>query len=465
MVHSLASRAWALAGLVVLAVLPASADTPRPGGASEPPAAATRVLHTDPEGLHRAVRQLRPGDHLQLAPGEYPEPLVLRGVSGTAERPIVITGPDSGDPAILRGRAGSNTIRLINAAHLVIRHLTLEGDGHNIAGVVVEHDSEYAHDITLEHLTIRGYDRSQGNSGITTRAPAWNWTIRHNDIRDAGTGMYLGRPDGTGPFVAGLIEHNFIGRTLGYNMQIKHQRPRASRAGMPTEPHATIIRHNVFSKAERASSGHRARPNLLVGHFPPEGPGQHDWYWIYGNLFYQNPHQRLFQGEGRLAMYNNLFFNDAGSALVVQPHNHIPKDVLIVHNTVVARGFGIRLIPGDRRYEQLITGNAVFADPAIDAARTAQTEINHEAGFERASAYLAQPHAALAELDLFPLEGTLAYEGLPEFQSPLPPDLDRDYNDRDRSAPRYGAYAGDRESNPGRREGVGPAALDCKPCR
>lgn len=457
-VHSLVIWIVVLAGVTVLAVVPASADAPRPGGAAESPVAATRVLRTDPDGLRRAVRPLRPGDHLQLAPGEYPEPLVLRGVSGTAERPIVISGPASGEPAILRGRPGSNTIRLINAAHLVIRHLTLDGGGHNIAGVVVEHDSEYAHDITLEHLTIRGYDRSQGNSGITTRAPAWNWTIRHNDIRDVGTGMYLGRPDGTGPFVAGLLEHNFIGRTLGYNLQVKHQRPRTPRAGMPTEPHATIIRHNIFSKAERASSGHRARPNLLVGHFPPEGPGQDDWYWIYGNLFYQNPHQRLFQGEGRLALYNNLFFNDAGSALIVQPHNHIPKEVLIVHNTVVARGFGIRLVPGDRRYEQVIAGNAVFADPAIDAARTVQAETNHEAAFGRASAYLKRPRVGLVELDLFPLAGMLEYEGLPEIHSPLPPDLDRDYNDRARGEPRYGAYAGGRETNPGRREGIGPAA-------
>lgn len=129
MFHSLVSRAWVLAGVMLLAMMTAGADMPRPGGASEAPAAATRVLQTDPEGLRRAVRQLRPGDHLQLAPGEYADPLVLRGISGTAERPIVITGPGSGDPAILRGRSGSNTIRLINAAHLVIRHLTLEGAG------------------------------------------------------------------------------------------------------------------------------------------------------------------------------------------------------------------------------------------------------------------------------------------------------------------------------------------------
>ena len=84
--------------------------------------------------------------------------------------------------------------------------------------------------------------------------------------------------------------------TIGYNMQIKHQNPRPTNIGMPTGPSKTIIRHNVFSKADN-SIGSSPRPNLLVGHFPLSGPGVDDVYEIYGNFFYQNPTEALFSGR------------------------------------------------------------------------------------------------------------------------------------------------------------------------
>ncbi len=57
------------------------------------------------------------------------------------------------------------------------------------------------------------------------------------------------------------------------------------------------------------------RPNVLVGHFPLEGPGVDDDYAIYGNFFYQNRDEALFQGEGNVALYGNLFVNEYGDAI------------------------------------------------------------------------------------------------------------------------------------------------------
>jgi hypothetical protein len=91
-------------------------------------------------------------------------------------------------------------------------------------------------------------------------------------------------------------------------MQIKHQISREAVAGMPMEDRNTIIRHNVLSRANSASAGSMARPNLLVGHFPLTGPGSKDVYQIHGSFFYRNPSgESLFQGEGNIALYSSLF--------------------------------------------------------------------------------------------------------------------------------------------------------------
>ena len=351
-----------------------SAHIPR---ALSPP---QRVLRADPSDYLDRVRSLQPGDWLQLAPGKYPKPLRLHNLRGTADKPIVITGPSDGEPAVLLGRRGHNTVSLINAAHIALRHLTLDGRHQPVAAVVAEADGYYAHDITLEHLRIHNYDASQGNTGITTRVPAWNWVIRHNEIRNVGTGLYLGRPDGNGPFINGLVEHNVIAATRGYNAQIKHQTVRDRLPGMPTTPQQTIIRYNVFSKARDSGDPGRARPNLLLGHWPAVGPGQNDQYLVYGNVFHQNPHERLLQAEGNVAAYNNLFFNPAGDAVIVRPHNDVPKRISLVNNTVIAGGFGLRIDEPDRDYPQYVLRNAIFADEPLLLPRDVAARDNLRAG-------------------------------------------------------------------------------------
>ncbi len=40
--------------------------------------------------------------------------------------------PEQGEPARFLARAGSNTVSLRNVAHFVIRHLSLDGQRHNV---------------------------------------------------------------------------------------------------------------------------------------------------------------------------------------------------------------------------------------------------------------------------------------------------------------------------------------------
>ncbi len=363
-----------------------------------------RVLAANPGNFQALLPTLQPGDTLQLAPGEYVggqvPGLPLFELNGTPERPIVITGPAQGPRAVLIGRAGFNTVRLQNASYLVVRHLDI--DSRDLGGHGVRAQAGWAHHISLEHLRIVGVGKDQQTVGISTTGTAvWGWVIRHCQIIGAGTGIYLGNSPGNHPFVDGLIEYNTVRDTLGYNLQIKHQVSRAGIVGMPEGVHNTIIRYNVFSKAARASSGQDARPNLLVGHVPLTGLGQDDRYEIYGNFFYQNPHEALFQGEGHVAFHHNVLINTyAQPAVQVQRHHGEVRTVHIFNNTVLSGGRGLVVRDAVSGFDQRLAGNAVFTAD-IPIAGPGQW-LNVSDRLDRAARYLRRPHAALEDLDVSP---------------------------------------------------------------
>lgn len=276
-------------------------------GAGIDASAADSIVAANPDNYLALIPKLRPGDRMILAPGDYCVQTECRGlpllsVNGTKDRPIVITGADFARKPRFFGNPNQHTIQLANSSYIVVRNLEIDGRDAGKAAVAAIGPT---HHILIEGLTIRGVGNSQQTVGISaSRSPSWHWTIRANKIFNAGTGMYLGNSDGTNPFVAGLIEENSITDTLGYNLQIKHQKVRPNILGMPTGPSKTVIRRNFFGKSTNSSIEELARPNVLVGHLPPSGSGVNDLYEIYGNLFWQNPTEALFQGEGNLALYS-----------------------------------------------------------------------------------------------------------------------------------------------------------------
>ncbi len=347
------------------------------------------------------------GDRLLLAPGDYLRGLPLNGLSGTADKPIVIQGPREGPPARFLARPGANTVSLVNVSHVTIRDLELDGRNIPVDAVKAEGHSRYADFVTLERLYIHDHAADQQNVGISTKCPAFGWVVRGNRIERVGTGMYFGDSDGTDPFVAGLIEDNRVSDTLGYNLQVKHQNPRPEGMPEPGIRHDSVIRYNFFSKAG-AQPNPMARPNVLVGHLPLTGEGVEDRYLVYDNLFWQNPSEALFQGEGNIALYDNLFVNADGTAVRVQPHNDVPKHVDIFQNTVVARDGGILLHDreGQPSYPQTITANLVFAATPLAGSWTG----NLTGPYDEAARFLRRPYAPLGQLDLaptFPLATTL----------------------------------------------------------
>lgn len=417
------------------------------------------MIQANPSDYLTKLSQLRAGDTLLLAAGNYGVDaqgndtgsvpgLPIFGLNGTALAPITITGPATGARPVLMGRDTHNTIRLANASYIVIRHIEVDGRGRAGAGVATQGPT---HHITVEDCEFRGHGGDQQIVAISTVGdPTWGWIIRRNLIVGAGTGIYCGNSTGDSPFVAGLIENNVIRDSLGYNMQVKHQTAWGSvPAGMPTGKTSTIIRNNVFSKSGNSSTGGLARPNLLVGDCPPSGPGSSNGFEIYGNFFYQNGTESLFQGEGNIAFYDNVMVT-TGTALRVQQHNGAVRDVRIFHNTVVAGGAGISVSGGASGYTQRVLANAVFSGstPVSVSGSGAAALSNVTDSQAAAPGYLNSPLAALGTLDLYPKAGMLQgvavdLAGLDVFTQ-----WNRDFNGTTRDARFRGAYSGE-GSNPG----------------
>lgn len=399
--------------------------------------AQARQLEAGPHNYRKMLLELQAGDTLNLRAGTYRYGLPLHGLSGSPERPIVIQGPSAGAPAIFMGRPARITISLVDSHHLVVRRLVLNGLRQRTQGIVAEGKGRGTSHITLEHLTIGGFDGDQSFNCISTKAPAWHWVIRLNHLYDCGTGLYLGNSDGHAPFVAGRIEGNLVERSRGYNLQIKHQQPRPTEIGLiglPSSPTLTLIRHNIFSKARHGSTGARARPNVLLGHWPLQGPGQHDRYVVYGNVFYQNPHERLLQAEGHVEVHSNLFINSVGEAVSFQPHNDVPRTIRFHHNTVVARGTAVALLHPARNAQQQLALNLVYSERPVPSLNP---RTNRVRSYRQAEQELHAPFAPLQQLDLSPRQA-LKVAQPPAVSSPF---LRLDFNGHRGSVLQPGAYA------------------------
>lgn len=362
-----------------------------------------RLLTADPFDYRDVVNELKPGDCLRLDAGAYVHGLSVSDLHGEPGAPIIIEGPSDGE-AVFEASSGSNTVSLRRVSHLVLRNIELNGLSTNAAGVVLERNpdqSEPSHHVTLEGLIIRNHDQSQGMTGITTREAAWGWVIRNNIIEATGTGLYLGQPDGTAPFVDGLVEHNLVRDTIGYNMQIKHQEPWADEGvpDIPEDAARTVIRHNVFSKATGGATGGNARPNVLLGHFPLDGPGSDHHYLVYGNLFYGNPtDQSLLQSDSSLAVFSNLFYNADGPAVRIRNHNAQPRNVAFMGNTLVTKGTALLLRDVDAGYSQTVGGNLVFADRAYASDISPQSGTDETGDFDTAEGVLSDPFPSQGHL-------------------------------------------------------------------
>ncbi len=393
------------------------------------------------------LSSLTAGDTLFLASGTYINNLTLNVINGTSTQPIVITG--DGNTTVFQGQVCCNTVSITQCSYLEIKNLQLDGMNQFVDAVKAEGtNGNWAHHITIENLNIINYGFDQQSVGISTKCSAWNWIIRKNKIIGAGTGMYLGNSDGTRPFVNGLIENNFIANTIGYNIEIKHQLDtvRDNFAGTAVNG-ITIIRYNVFTKDSKSSTGGNARPNLLVGGFPLTGWGALDYYEIYGNFFYNNPVEALFQGTGNIMLYDNIFvnhFDPAGvRAVYITPQNGVsPQNIKVFHNTIWALNSSgaIRLYNPNTSYQQYCHGNVVCAPLPITNFTDSLNNITDS--YSNAGNYFLSATANINSLDLYPQSGQLTGAITPSTLFQIDTDWNKDFNDAVYDWTFRGAYSG-----------------------
>ncbi len=406
------------------------------------PAFGQNIINANSSNYVSLVSNLQPGETLLLEAGSYNNLLRITSLNGEPGNPIIIMGPESGPRAVLLGQLNTNTVELRNSSYVELRNLEINCQ-YISSGVI---SKTVNHHITLENLYIHSFSDHQQTVGIAANHDvSWNWIIRNNVITDGGTGIYLGDSDGDSQFINGIIENNLIYDTIGYNMEIKHQIPRPTNIpGMPTGKSVTIIRNNVFSKANNSSGGIMARPNLLVGHFPTSGSGTHDEYHIYGNFLNQNPYEPLFQGEGNIAFYNNLLVNSLDSAyaaIYIRPHHDLPKKIRIFNNTVVSKNRGIFVSGGDPSFQQIVIGNAVFSDIPISAADQRDNIFD---SYLNAVNYVNYPFGQPGtDLDLYPKQGMLKGTLIDQSSFSTFTDWNKDFNGILHDGTFRGSYSGE----------------------
>jgi hypothetical protein len=412
------------------------------------------VVPADPTNFKAKFATLKPGDTLKLAAGDYDGGLSIHGVSGAPGKPITIEGPASGAPARLLAKSCCNTLDLQDAAYIVIKNLTF--DGQDISGVdAVKANGgagHWTHDITVEGCTITHHDgggTSQQTVGVSTKIVSWNWIIRDNVIDGAGTGMYLGNSDGTEAFIGGLIEGNLYRHTLGYNMEIKQQidRQQSDVPQVPTDVRTTIIRNNVFLK-ENNPSPDGARPNLLVDGFPDSGPGSQDHYEIYGNFFFHNDDDALLQATGRVHVHDNLFVDSKHAGVHFMDHaGKTVIDAIAYNNTVygTAQGVSFGAAPSG---VSLVAGNAIFAATPLSGTMTNEHDDITDS-VANAGNYVVNPGLTLGQMDFFPKSGSALHGSQIDLSSvKSDTDYDRDFNGTQKDFTYRGAYQGE-GTNPG----------------
>jgi hypothetical protein len=443
---------------------PLEATTPAEIGGCEG-TVPSQVITANPSNFESVIPgSLQAGDLVPLEAGTYSGgDLDIDGLHGTEDGCIIIEGPASGSPAVFLGSDNFNTVSIQDSSYVVIRNLELDGQGSIGDGIKLEFQT-VGHHVTLENLYVHDHDGSDGGGDqqivcLNTKGPAWNWVVRNNRFERCGTGAYFGNSDGAEEFVNSLIEYNLFTESIGYNLQIKYQNSRDTGAGSPANG-TTVVRHNVMAKGANSSQGGNSRPNLLLGAWPDTGPGSSDTYLVYGNFLYENPtcSEPLFQGEGNIALYDNLLLNDCGPGILIRNQNGAVKEIQVFHNTIVSEGTGIRVRDGEASASQEVRGNAVFApfDDVVnfifpiwvDAPSTEQDNTT-DSPRSSASTYLNSPFGDPGvDLDLYPLDNGLLQGAVDTTGLSVLEDWDRDFNDTLRSTSFRGAYAG-QGTNPG----------------
>ena len=128
--------------------------------------AASTVIHvSNVEELRRALRTVKPGTSILLAPGTFQGGLSVNQLQGTEKQPIRIAAADPNQRPIIEG--GNSCLHLIDPAYVELRDLVLKGARTN--GLNIDDGGSKktpAHHVVLHGLTIQDIGSNRNHDGI-----------------------------------------------------------------------------------------------------------------------------------------------------------------------------------------------------------------------------------------------------------------------------------------------------------
>ncbi|MBM2813788.1 MAG: hypothetical protein HW421_550 [Ignavibacteria bacterium] len=405
--------------------------------------ALASTFNANPNDYLIQLSKLSPGDTLLLLPGNYTRGLKINNLHGKNNAWFVIKSAEK-HKAVILGRSGVNTTDIINSEYVKIEGMKYDGTNLEVDAIKASGSAkDSVNNIWLEGNLIVGHGTNQQICGISTKVYARDWTIRNNEIIEAGTGIYLGNSDGSMPFIGGKIEFNLVLNPVGYCMQIKHQNP-SDTFDINKPVTSTVVRHNVFAKDSRPSPD-GDRPNVLFGGFQSGTGGDMYRVEFYGNFLYQNPREYLMQATGNISIHNNLFAGSSVGAINLQLHNsRQPREVFIYNNSIWGHGKGISLSGQDKNYSQNSAGNAIFTNTPLSGFKDSSSITGN---FASAVNYFSNPDTLINLLDFYPLTGSgKANLDYTSFKKDL--DYNYDFNLNKQEGKYFGAYSGEGK-NPG----------------
>ena len=398
----------------------------------------------NPDNYLEVFTSLQAGDTLSLAGGTYTSGLDIHELNGYAGNWITIRGPIVGEPARFIGRGGFSTVTIKDSSYVKLIGLHIIGDDTNTNhGIELLAESQSAHNITIQELSISGFNQTATNSAIITKSPTWDWEIRLNVIANVGTGLSLGNKDQSSQFIRGIIEQNVILQSYAYGIFIGQQNGRPQINGVPRQTSIIHIRDNVLSKSQTPREGITGQPLMLLERQSETGFSESDSYEIYRNVFYENifVDQPLVLASGNIRFHNNILVNSYGSGAHFGTSTEALRELECFNNTVLARTAGVRIENENIGFEQRVLGNAIFAkDPVHNP--NGYTENNLADTFVNSSEFLTDPD----NLEFYPKNGQL--QGPPidlEYYDYLN-DYNLDFNGTGRPGSTRGAYVDEGEN-------------------
>jgi len=302
------------------------------------------------DNLCAAINQLQPGDELQLRPGDYRGPCVIRR-GGAPGAPVTIAAADPQHrPRVVYDGVTANVLE-IRAGHVVIRGLEFGPTRPDVDAIRII----VGNDIVVEScrfFQLGGIAITANNMSVR------GLTVRGNVIEDSrSTGMYFGCHDGQRCVVSDLLVAGNLIRgvtsapaQVGYGLEIK-----LNSSG--------IVRDNVILRTK--------------------GPG----VMVYGarDLLTRNLVERnvimgseraagIVVGGGPVLIRNNVVLtnNDGGISLQDYGQRGLLRSIAVVQNTIYGNLVGGITIEAHEPRDTTLLNNAIQSpggSPAVPAPR------------------------------------------------------------------------------------------------